>query len=233
MQAKNINHSKYIIHFSGVEKSYLGKQPILSNIDFKVEKGEFLFITGVSGAGKTTMFKLLLGMEKPQKGEVWFISDDISHIPKKHLPFHRRRIGVVFQDYKLLGNRTVRDNITIPLQIAGYSKLHIRQKVNQIAQEMHLSKLMDQKVLSLSGGEQQLTAIARAAIHEPSLLLADEPTANLDSETALKILKILKKINALGTTVIIATHDIQLIKNFASRIVLIKNKGILEIQHKN
>lgn len=218
-----------MLELINIKKSFSGKTPILKNVNFKVRKGEFLFLSGVSGAGKTTIFKMFLGLESYDEGKILFLGKDIKSISNADMPYHRRKIGMVFQDYKLLNKRTVEENLSVPLMIQGLPQNIIGKKVKKLADEMKIPHLLPQKVFSLSGGEQQLTAIARAAIASPSLLMADEPTANLDSETAKHILDILKGVQKKGTTVMIATHDIQLIKEYADRILLIKNQEVLEL----
>ena len=215
-----------------IKKSYSGNKPILEKVNFKVDSGEFLFLTGVSGAGKTTIYKMILGLEKCDEGKIIFMDKDINQIPHNKLPFHRRNIGMVFQDYKLLNKRTVWENLSIPLMIHGTGNKIINQKIDKIAEEMKITHLLRQKIFSLSGGEQQLTAIARSAITSPKLIMADEPTANLDEETANNIISILRQLQKDGTAVIIATHNLQLIKKNADRLLLVKDREVHELyQH--
>ena len=221
--------NKPLIRLKEIEKGFLNKKPIFSNINMEVEKGEFLFITGISGAGKSTMFKLLMGLEMPNKGEVIFNEKVVNRMPQKEMSFHRRKIGIVFQDYKLLTNKTAAENIAVPLRIRGLSSFKIEQKVKQIAKKIGIEDLLKQPIQSLSGGEQQLVAIARASIHSPLLILADEPTANLDQKTANRIISMLSTLNDEGITIMIATHDINLIKAHNKRILLIKNAGLMDV----
>ncbi|PCI28763.1 MAG: cell division ATP-binding protein FtsE [SAR324 cluster bacterium] len=226
---KSVN-PKIIVQLEKVTKSYLGKQPLFQDLDLIVERGEFLFLTGISGAGKSTIFRLLLGLEKANKGQVFFRGQSVGAIDLRDMPQHRRSIGMIFQDYKLLERKTVEENIAVPLKISGEPSLMIEEKIYKISKKLQIEYLLKQKILSLSGGEQQLVAIARAAIHMPQIILADEPTANLDHKTAQKILEVLQDLNSTGMTVIIATHDIQLIKSLKTRILLIKNAGLIEVR---
>ncbi len=218
-----------MIKLENVQKSYLNKRPVFSKISMEIESGEFLFLTGVSGAGKSTIFKLLIGLEKPDTGKIYFQGKEVNQLPKREIPAHRRKIGVVFQDYKLLLNKTVAENIAVPLRIIGSSNHIIEQKIKIIAKRMGIEELLTQQIQSLSGGEQQLVAIARASVHSPQLILADEPTANLDLKMANKIIKMLTLLNNDGTTIIIATHDINLIRSHSRRILLIKKTGLIEV----
>lgn len=218
-----------LLKLEGVRKSYLSKKPIFSNINMEVAHGEFLFLTGISGAGKSTMFKLITALEKPDKGEILFNGENIDNLNSKSIALHRRRIGVVFQDYKLLAKKTAAENIAFPLLIHGLSPFKVEEKIRKIAKKVEIEHLLTQRIQSLSGGEQQLVAIARASIHSPLLILADEPTANLDQKTAGRIINMLQMFNDEGKTIIIATHDINLIKAHRKRILLIKNGSLMEV----
>ncbi len=219
-----------LVQFIDVEKSFLGNHPIFSNVNFKINQGEFLFLTGISGAGKSTIFRLILGLETPNKGRVIFNNYNVHQLPKKVSPKHLRSVGMVFQDYKLLAHQSPKKNITIPLQIAGLIGSKAEKKINNIVDAIGIRPLLKRPTKSLSGGEQQLIAIARAAVHSPQLILADEPTANLDPQMGAKIIDILKQLNGMGITVVIATHDIHLIKSHEKRTILIKNSDLIEVQ---
>ncbi len=221
--------NRSLIRLKKITKSYLKKKPLFTDLDMQVERGEFLFLTGVSGAGKSTVFKLLLGLELPDQGEIFVNGAKINGLSDKEMSHHRLNIGVVFQDYKLLPLKTAEENIAIPLQIQGRSPSYIEKKIKQVAGKIDIESLLDQPIESLSGGEQQLVAIARASIHSPALILADEPTANLDQKMAGRIITTLLELNESGKTVIIATHDINLIKAHNKRILLIKNSGLHEV----
>lgn len=218
-----------IIKLDNVTKSFLGKEPIFSDISAQIAQGEFVFLTGVSGAGKSTVFRLILGLERPDAGKILFNHRDVTHLSLNELSDHRGSIGMVFQDYKLLAKRTAEENIEIPLLIKGYSKTARENHIRAVGAKLKIEHLMKQPIMSLSGGEQQLVAIARAAVHSPAAIFADEPTANLDQKTAGRIMSHLLQINKEGTTVIIATHDINLIKAHEKRILLIKNAKLHEV----
>jgi cell division transport system ATP-binding protein len=221
--------NKRLIRLKGVTKGFLDKKPLFSKIDMEVKRGEFLFITGISGAGKSTLFKLLIGIEVPDEGDIFIDGKLVNTLNQREMAFHRRKIGVVFQDYKLLSRKTAAENIAVPLQIKGLATNKIEQQIRMLAQKMEIESLLNQPIQSLSGGEQQLVAIARASIHSPQVILADEPTANLDQKMAGKILNMLLTLNEAGITVIIATHDINLIKAHNTRILLIKNSTLVEV----
>ncbi|MCG8338080.1 MAG: ATP-binding cassette domain-containing protein [Proteobacteria bacterium] len=218
-----------LIKLNNVSKAFLDKEPLFLNLDASVTKGEFLFLTGISGAGKSTLFKLLIGTELPDEGQVFVNGKLVNEMNPKEMSLHRRKIGVIFQDYKLLQQKTAAENIGIPLQIQGISTHMIEDKIQNLAEKMKISHLLSQPIQSLSGGEQQLVAIARASIHSPSMILADEPTANLDQKMATQILDMLLALNEEGITIIIATHDINLIKSHDTRILLIKNSTLTEV----
>lgn len=220
---------RFQIIFRDIRKSFLGKKPIFEELSLEVERGEFVFLTGVSGAGKSTIFKLLIGLEQPDKGTITFNNKRVNGLSHQQMALHRRKIGVVFQDYKLLVNKTAEENIAVPLQIQGMSSGKIEKQVKRVAEKMKIESLLKQQVKSLSGGEQQLVAIARASIHGPKLILADEPTANLDQKMAARIVKMLQNLNEEGITVIIATHDVHLIKSLNKRIMLIKNNHLVQV----
>jgi cell division transport system ATP-binding protein len=207
-----------LIEFTHVYKSY-DKNYILRDLSFNIYKGEFVFITGPSGAGKTTTMKMVIAMEKPTHGQINVFNEDISAIQPKQIPFLRRKIGFVFQDFKLLLNRTVFQNVALGLEISGVSGSIITKNVTEILKAVELYQTKDEYPLCLSGGEQQRVAIARALVQNPSVLIADEPTGNLDFETASIIIDILKSFNNKGTTMIIATHDKTLIELGRARVI--------------
>jgi len=221
---------KLLIALQKVKKSFLGKEPIFSDINVEISEGEFVFLTGVSGAGKSTLFRLLLGLEKPDDGSILFNGSEVTSLVGKEMLEHRRSIGMIFQDYKLLEKRTAEDNIAIPLQIKGISRSIKSVEIKNITEKLKIGKILKQQVGSLSGGEQQLVAIARAAVHSPILILADEPTANLDQKMATRIFDMLTLLNEEGMTVIVATHDINLLKAYDKRILLLKKSTLIEVQ---
>jgi cell division transport system ATP-binding protein len=201
-----------LIEFSHVYKNY-DKNYILRDLNFTVNKGEFIFITGPSGAGKTTTLKMLIAMEKPTHGAVKFMGTELNDIKKSEIPFLRRKIGFVFQDFKLLPKRTVFQNVALGLEVSGVFGDVITKNVSELLKAVELYSKKDEYPLSLSGGEQQRVAIARALVQNPQVLLADEPTGNLDEETSKIIIDIIKSFNNKGTTVMLATHDKHLIAN--------------------
>ena len=198
-----------------IYKTYDNKQHILCNLRLNVQRGEFIFITGSSGAGKTTLFKLLTAMEKPTSGHLEIVDHILHKMPSRHIPFFRRRLGIVFQDFRLLKKHTVWDNIAITLEVLGFSKSTIESKVHRLLIELNLENKANLQAEFLSGGEQQRVAIARAIIHQPDLIIADEPTGNLDPNSSQDILNLLQQAREFGSTVLMATHDLKRIETFA------------------
>ncbi|MFZ3121791.1 MAG: cell division ATP-binding protein FtsE [Thermodesulfovibrionales bacterium] len=206
-----------MIHFSNVTKFY-EKQAALKNITFSIEKGEMVFMTGPSGAGKSTLLKIIYLSEKPDEGSVTIAEWDLSKLKESNIPFLRRNIGVVFQDFRLLDNRDVFDNVAIALRIRGMLDSEIQDWVMEILKMVNLRHKADSFPRALSGGEQQRVVIARAIVGEPTIFLADEPTGNVDPDTAAGITRLFKDINARGTTVVIATHNRELYRNTGRRV---------------
>mgnify|MGYP001078841000 CR=1 FL=1 len=200
----------------------------LKKINLKVGKGEFIFVTGPSGCGKTTLLRLLYMDIYPTRGEVVVTGFHSSSIKTKEIPLLRRKIGVIFQDFKLLQDRNVFDNIAFALQVTGTSRKLIKEKVLKILAEVHLSHKRDSFPYQLSGGEQQRVAIARALVREPFILLADEPTGNVDPTSTKEIVKLLKDINASGTAVLMATHELDMVMKSPFRKIAIKMGEIIE-----
>ena len=224
-----------MIQMFHVHKNYSPKYPALSDINLKIEKGEFVFIFGPSGAGKTTLLKLFFGSEHPSKGQIIVNGVNFGRIKKSTLPLLRRRIGFVFQDFKLLNQRTVFDNVALALEVIGLKKTEIKRKVQQVLKHVGLLTRINTIPLVLSGGEQQRVAIARAIVNEPALLLADEPTGNLDAELTKEIMKLFKIINAWGTTIVIATHNKNLLNFNPTKVVALekgKIKGVFVANRK-
>ncbi len=193
-------------------KSYGGVSPVLSDISFDVQDGEFVFLTGQSGAGKTTLFKVLFGWEKFDQGQVLVGGINVSKLNEKNLYLLRRKIGIVFQDYKLLARKTVFENVAFAQQIIGADAKTVRSKTWNALKSVGLAKKKDSYPSQLSGGEQQRVSIARAVVNDPELILADEPTGNLDSEISKEILAVFEKINQQGKTIIIATHSAEILR---------------------
>ncbi|MGZ3690610.1 MAG: cell division ATP-binding protein FtsE [Pseudobdellovibrio sp.] len=200
-----------MIEFKHVYKAYSANVPCLRDVSFSVSEGDFVFLVGPSGAGKTTLFKLISAYESKTSGEINVLGHNLSELKRGQIPFLRREIGLVLQNYKLLKNKSVFENIELPLIIQDVEKPLRRQKVEQIIERVGLNHVQDQFPDFLSGGEQQRVAIARALVHEPKIVIADEPTGNLDAELGRSILKLFKDFSALGVTFLVATHDERLI----------------------
>jgi cell division transport system ATP-binding protein len=199
-----------MIEFDNVAKTYQNKWTALANVSFKVEKGEFLFITGPTGAGKTTILKLIYAEELPTIGRVVVNNKIVNTIKKREIPLYRRNIGIIFQDFKLLSDRTVYENLEFVLKAIDYKGDEIREKIIRTLTRLGLVHKKDCYPYQLSGGEQQKVAIARALVKDPEIILADEPTGNIDEEASREIINIFKEINLLGATVIMATHHQEL-----------------------
>jgi cell division transport system ATP-binding protein len=217
-----------MIEFFNVNLSYR-KESLLKDITFKIQKGEFVYLTGRSGVGKSSILKLIYFDEFPDSGNVTVNKNSSSQILFNEIPIIRRTIGVIFQDYKLLPDRNVFENVAFALRVTGAKSKEISKKVVRALTEVGMGHKRNQYPAHLSGGEQQLTAIARALINDPFVLLADEPTGNLDSRAANQILNILEKINNRGTAVLMATHNLNIIKQFPHRQLHLENGKIREI----
>ena len=208
-----------MIKLHRVTKYYENKIPAINDFNLSISKGEFVFITGPSGAGKSTLIKLIFSSEQPNTGKIVVNNENITRMHSKEIPYFRRKVGVVFQDFKIIQNRSVYDNVAFPLDIIGTRRKLVKKKVWQVLKWVGLLQKKDSLPSQLSGGEQQRVAIARAIINNPILLLADEPTGNLDPKLSFEIMKLFKAINARGTTVVIATHDKNTALNFSENII--------------
>lgn len=208
-----------MIEISHAYKTYSGPVHALKDVNLEIQKGEFVFLIGPSGAGKTTLFRLLSAYDKVSSGSVRVLNKNISEIKDADIPYFRRHIGVVYQDFRLLKNKTVRENIALPLIIRNERTKLIDARVNELLEQVGLAHKKNELPNHLSGGEQQRVAIARALIHRPSLLIADEPTGNLDPELGFEIMELFDRVNAQGTTIFIATHDYNIIKRKPKRVV--------------
>ncbi|HZE05986.1 MAG TPA: cell division ATP-binding protein FtsE [Solirubrobacteraceae bacterium] len=214
---------RQVIEFRGVSKRY-GSDVGLEQATFSIERGEFVFLVGSTGSGKSTVMRLLIKELEPTSGVIRVAGHDLNEIRRKRVPYFRRNIGVVFQDFKLLPHRTVYDNVAYALQVTGGTRKEIRAKVPDILRLTGLSTKLHNYPDQLSGGEQQRVSIARAFVNHPPLLLADEPTGNLDPETSIDIMRLLYRINRTGTTVLVATHDQTMVDKMRRR-VLELNRG--------
>lgn len=208
-----------MIRFNNVSKRYDSGFDALSRITFEVEPGEMLFLTGHSGAGKSTLMKLIMQMERPSNGQIIVDGNDLGKMPSKHIPHYRRNIGVVFQNHQLLFDRTVFDNVALPLQIAGLPHQEVGRRVRAALDKVSLLEKERLNPIVLSGGEQQRVGIARAVVNKPTMLLADEPTGNLDPELSEEIMTLFRQFNEVGVTIMIASHDVELLKRMNKRIL--------------
>ncbi len=223
---------KKMITFEKVTKTYPPHKNktetlVLNEVSFQVEKGEFLSIVGASGAGKTTLIKLILREEDVTNGKILFDGTDISTISRRKLYKLRRRIGVIFQDYKLLCSKTVYENIAYALEVTGAPKEEIKRDVPEVLEIVGLTEQAEQFPEQLSGGESQRAAIARALIHDPDVILADEPTGDIDPYHSKNIINLLKKINKAGTTVLLATHDKDIVNHLGKRVITLRDKKVV------
>jgi cell division transport system ATP-binding protein len=203
----------------GVAKRYKGGIRALDGISLDIEKGEFVFIVGPSGSGKSTFMKLLTKEEEPTEGEIYVAGKNLASLPRWRVPYLRRNVGCVFQDFKLLPNKTVFENVAFALEVIGRPKGLIRRQVPQILELVGLGEKLDRFPDELSGGEQQRVSIARAFVNRPLILIADEPTGNLDPATSVGIMRLLDRINRTGTTVVMATHDHAIVDSMRRRVV--------------
>ncbi|MBC8413158.1 MAG: cell division ATP-binding protein FtsE [Nitrospira sp.] len=214
-----------MIRFSNVTKQY-DNDVVLKNLSLNVDKGEMVYLTGPSGAGKSTLLKLIYCAERPDIGQITVANWDIGKIKQSTIPFLRRNVGIVFQDFRLLENKTVFENIALALRIHNLNTQTIREQVNAVLREVKLSQKAKTYPPHLSGGEQQRVVIARAMVSKPTVLLADEPTGNLDDDTSNSIIALFREINARGTTVVIATHNHELYHGTGRRVLHLNNKNI-------
>jgi cell division transport system ATP-binding protein len=217
-----------MLQFNHVLKRYSGGVEALKRISFSLEKGEMAFLTGASGAGKSTLFRLVALMERPTQGQIILDGQNLDGIPVRKIAHVRRKLGLIFQDYKLLQQRTVFENVALPLIVSGYAVDEIR---NRVSASLDLVGLLDKQHRyppALSGGEQQRVGIARSLVHKPKLIIADEPTGNLDAKLAMEIMCLFVRLQQVGISVLIATHDQQLIEKIGSRVLVLENGSLIQ-----
>lgn len=213
-----------MINLISVSKKYPNGQVALEDIDLEIPDGEFIFVVGASGAGKSTLLRLITREILPSSGKILYNEQDIIHLPPSKVPHLRRRIGTIFQDFKLLLNRTVYENVALPLEVLGKSESQIEKEVSGILDKVGILEKAESFPLQLSGGEIQRTAIARAIVSSPQVLLADEPTGDLDPKTAKEIVELLQKINEENKTIVLmATHNVSIVNHFKKRVVTLEN----------
>lgn len=221
-----------MIAFQNVSKVYAGHQPALEDVTFRVNRGEFVSVVGRSGAGKSTLIKLLIGEERPTKGRVFFGQYEVNKLRDKDLPALRRHIGIVFQDFRLLPGKTAYENVAFALEVAGRPQSAINELVPQVLDMVGLSEKLNNFPGELSGGEKQRVAIARAMVHRPEVIIADEPTGNLDPINTWDIINLLLKINELGTTLVLATHDKEIVNQLERRVVTLDKGRVIRDEQK-
>ncbi len=217
-----------MINFQKVSKLYNHSQPALQNIDLAINQKEFVTLVGPSGAGKTTLIKLLIREELPTQGNIYVGKQEIASLAQKQIPYLRRRIGVVFQDFKLLPEKTAYENISFAMEMSGYPSSQIQKDIPRMLSLVGLGNQTHHFPRQLSGGEKQRIALARALIHRPDILIADEPTGNLDPDNTQSIINLLQKINQMGITVILATHDQQILSTLKHRFISIKGGQVVQ-----
>jgi cell division transport system ATP-binding protein len=216
-----------MIEFRNVTKEYPGGTLALDEVDFTIDKGEFVFILGHSGAGKSTLLKLMLKEEEPTDGDITIADYNLSRIRRRKVPYLRRELGVVFQDFRLIPTMTAYENVAFAMRVTNVSAREIRRRVPYILRLVGLEDKSQVYPEQLSGGEQQRVALARALVHNPKIILADEPTGNIDPKLSMEIIELLKEINKLGTTVVVVTHDISIVNRFKERTIILRNGRVL------
>jgi cell division transport system ATP-binding protein len=222
-----------VINFDSVSKQYKNSNtPALDDINLKIEQGDFVFLVGQSGSGKSSLLRLLLKEEKPTSGTVTVDGINVAKLPNRKVPAFRRTMGIVFQDFRLLPGKTVFDNVAFGMEVIGKSKKEIQDRIPAILELVGLEEKAHRLPSELSGGEQQRVALARAFVNKPKLLLADEPTGNLDPSTSVGIMKLLDRINRTGTTIVMATHDVAIVDQMRKRIVQMENGKIIRDQER-
>jgi len=220
-----------MVRIFGLSKSYRKEASALKNLSFRIGKGEFVYITGPSGAGKSTLLKLLYCAERPTRGQILLDGQNVTRLSQRRIPFLRRRLGVVFQDFKLLENRTVYENVAFPLEVQGLKRYAVSRKVYDTLELVGIEHKLKSRPLELSGGEQQRVAIARALVVDPMLLIADEPTGNLDAQMSREIVELFSAANVKGATVLLATHDRDIMNHMPGRVIALKDGELVNDSH--
>lgn len=211
-----------MIKFDNVSKRFETGHEALKRVSFHIRPNEMVFLTGHSGAGKSTLLKLIMMMERPTQGEVFVDGQNLGNLPRKQIPYHRRKIGVVFQDHQLLFDRSVFDNVALPLIISGYPHREIGRRVRAALDKVGLLSKEKHNPMTLSGGQQQRIGIARSVVHKPAILLADEPTGNLDPDLSKEIMYLFEQFNHVGVTVLLASHNLALIASMKHRMITLR-----------
>lgn len=230
MAAKR-NEGVRVIRFENVTKLYPGtERPALETVSLEIVKGEFVFLVGLSGSGKSTFLRLILREERPTQGIIHVAGKDLGQLPNHKIPDLRRQVGTVFQDFRLLQNKTIAENVAFTLHVLGYSKKEIAREVPEVLELVGLEDKADRMPNEISGGEQQRVAIARAYVSRPAIIIADEPTGNLDPATSVGIMKLLDRINREGTTVLMATHDAGIVDQMRKRVIELDGGHVIRDQ---
>ena len=216
-----------LIEFQGVYKTYATGTHALRDVNIKINPGEFVFVVGASGAGKSTFMKLIIHEEKPNAGEIIVNGYRLSHMKRRQVPMLRRTMGIVFQDFRLIPNMDVFENVAFAMHVVGANKREIRKRVSYVLNLVGLGGKARSKPAELSGGEQQRVGLARALVNRPSLLIADEPTGNVDPNMSYEIVELLTEINRRGTTVLMVTHEHQLVRDFNRRVIMLENGTVV------
>jgi cell division transport system ATP-binding protein len=220
-----------MIRFENVSKIYSGQErPALDNVNLEITKGEFVFLVGLSGSGKSTFLRLVLREERPTTGVIHVAGKDLNTLPNHKVPELRRQVGTVFQDFRLLPNKTITENVAFALHVLGHSQKEINREVPEVLELVGLEDKGDRKPSEISGGEQQRVAIARAYVTKPPILIADEPTGNLDPATSIGIMKLLDRINRDGTTILMATHDSGIVDQMRKRVIELDHGHVVRDQ---
>ena len=217
-----------MIQFTEVYKTYPGGQEALKHVSLEIPSGEFTFVTGHSGAGKSTLLRHIALIERQTRGQIIVDGQSLERLRPGQIPYYRRKIGFIFQDHRLLFDRTVFENVALPLDIAGLKRAETAKRVRAALERVGLLGKEKRFPISLSSGEQQRVGIARAVVHKPDILLADEPTGNLDAELSFEIMELFERFNQVGVTVIIATHDVDLLNNFGHRVVALRGGAVFQ-----